>query len=303
MTHVLRQDNGPDVRRVTWIGLAWNVALTAGKFLAGIFGGSNALVADAVHSASDFATDVVILAGSRYWNTPPDEEHPYGHRRFETLVTIFIGVAIVAVGIGLGWSAIRNLLLGHIQTRPEPIAAVMALASVVVKEILYRYTRRTGERLRSPSLVANAWHHRSDAFSSVPVLFALLLVLPFPELWYADAVGAALVSVLIAWSGLQIAWPGLHQVVDRCASPEITEKLKKTALAHPAVISLHDFRTRYVGSDLHVDLHIVVDAGMSLRDAHDVAEDVERRLIDAGENVVDALVHIDPFDPEKAQKR
>ena len=301
MTHILSQDNGSDVRRITWIGLAWNAALSVGKFLAGMFGGSNALIADAVHSASDSATDVAILVGSRYWNIPPDEDHPYGHRRFETLVTIFIGLAVVGVGIGLGWSAVGNLL-GHVERHPGPVAAVMALASVVVKEILYRYTRHAGERLRSPSLVANAWHHRSDAISSIPVLVALGISIPFPGIWYADAVGAALVSVLIAWSGIQIAWPGLHQVVDRCASREITEKLKNAALAHPSVISLHDFRTRYVGSDLHVDLHIVVDAGMSLRDAHDVAEQVEQRLIDAGENVVDALVHIDPFDPAKSQK-
>ena len=145
MTRVRKKDNGGDVRKVTWIGLGWNAALSVGKFFAGYFGGSQALVADAIHSASDFITDIAIIVGSKFWNSPPDAEHPYGHRRFETLITVGIGLAVCAVGIGLGYNAIISLKDG-VQSRPEWIAAVMAALSIVIKEALFRYTRARRSR-------------------------------------------------------------------------------------------------------------------------------------------------------------
>lgn len=299
MTRVRKKDDSGEVRHVTWVGLFWNAALSVAKFVVGVLGNSQALVADAVHSASDFATDIAVIVGSRYWNSPPDAEHPYGHRRFETLITIGIGLAVAAVGVGIGYSAILGLLSGE-GSHPEFVVAVMAFASILVKEVLFRYTRAAGRKIRSQALTANAWHHRSDAFSSIPVLIAVIFAIALPQLWFADSVGALIVAFFILHSAYEIAWPGVHQLVDRGASFEIAERLKKTALSHPKVISLHGFRSRYVGSDLHVDVHIVVDAQMPLKDAHDVAEEVEELLIDSGENVVDALVHIDPFDPAKA---
>lgn len=254
------------------------------------------MIADAIHSASDFVTDVAVIVGSHFWNSPPDADHPYGHRRFETLVSVGIGLAVCGVGFGLGYNAVCNLILGT-ESHPEMIAAAMALVSIIVKEILFRYTRNSGRKIRSQALEANAWHHRSDAYSSIPVLIAVVAAIAFPQLWFADSIGAILVAFFILHSGYEIAWPGILQVADRGASLEISEKLKRIALSHPDVISLHGFRTRYVGSDLHVDLHIVVDAEMPLRAAHDAAEAVERMLIDAEENVVDALVHVDPYDP------
>ena len=176
----------------------------------------------------------------------------------------------------------------------------MAFLSIVIKEVLFRYTRNKGKAIRSLALEANAWHHRSDAYSSIPVLVAVLGGIVFPDLWFADSVGAIVVAGFILHSGFEIAWPGIHQVADEGASDEVIEKLQNIALSCPEVISLHGFRTRYVGSDLHVDLHIVVPAEMSLMDAHDLSEKVERMLIDADENVVDALVHVDPYDARKA---
>lgn len=295
MTSIRKKDDSREVRRVTWIGLFWNVALTIAKFIGGFWGGSQALVADAIHSASDFVTDVAVIVGSHFWNSPPDADHPYGHRRFETLVSVGIGLAVCGVGFGLGYNAVCNLIHGS-ESHPEMIAAVMALVSIIVKEILFRYTRNSGRKIRSQALEANAWHHRSDAFSSIPVLIAVAAAIAFPQLWFADSVGAILVAFFILHSGYEIAWPGIHQVADQGANREISEKLKRIALSHPSVISLHGFRTRYVGNDLHVDLHIVVDAEMTLRAAHDAAETVEQMLIDAEENVVDALVHVDPYD-------
>lgn len=299
MTRIVKQDDSSEVRRITWVGLFWNVMLSVGKFFAGYFGGSQALVADAIHSASDFVTDIVIIVGSRFWNAPPDADHPYGHRRFETLISVGIGLAVCGVGFGLGYNAVVALKDG-VHSKPEWIAAVMALVSIVVKEVLFRYTRNKGRAIRSEAVEANAWHHRSDAYSSIPVLVAVLFGIAVPQFWFADSVGAIIVSVFILHSGFEIAWPGIHKVADEGASEEVAQKLKEIALSCPKVISIHGFRTRYVGSDLHVDLHVVVPAEMSLLAAHDLSEEVERRLIEAGENVVDALVHIDPYDERKA---
>lgn len=299
MTRIVKQDDSSEVRRITWVGLFWNVMLSVGKFFAGYFGGSQALVADAIHSASDFVTDIVIIVGSRFWNAPPDADHPYGHRRFETLISVGIGLAVCGVGFGLGYNAVVALKDG-VHSKPEWIAAVMALVSIVVKEVLFRYTRNKGRAIRSEAVEANAWHHRSDAYSSIPVLVAVLFGIAVPQFWFADSVGAIIVSVFILHSGFEIAWPGIHKVADEGASEEVAQKLKDIALSCPKVISIHGFRTRYVGSDLHVDLHVVVPAEMSLLAAHDLSEEVERRLIEAGENVVDALVHIDPYDERKA---
>ncbi len=301
MTRIVKKDDSSEVRRVTWVGLGWNAALTVLKFLAGFFGGSQALVADAIHSASDFVTDIAVIVGSHFWNLPPDAEHPYGHRRFETLVTLGIGLSVAAVGVGLGYKAVQTLLQGE-GAHPETVVAVMALASIVIKEILFRYTRAEGRKIRSQALEANAWHHRSDAFSSIPVLIAVVISLVFPQLWFADAVGALIVAFFVLRSAYEIASPGARQLVDQGASEQVAKKLLEIALGHSKVMSVHGFRTRYVGSDLHVDLHIVVDAQMSLLEAHDVAEEVEQLLIQADENVVDALVHVDPYDPARAGK-
>ena len=181
--------------------------------------------------------------------------------------------------------------------------AVMALASIVIKEILFHYTRAEGRKIRSQALEANAWHHRSDAFSSIPVLIAVVISLVFPQLWFADAVGALIVAFFVLRSAYEIASPGAKQLVDQGADEKVAKKLLEIALGHAKVMSVHGFRTRYVGSDLHVDLHIVVDAQMSLMEAHDVAEEVEQLLIQADENVVDALVHVDPYDPARAGKK
>lgn len=301
MTRVRKKDDSSSVRRVTWVGFFWNAVLSVAKFVVGTVGHSEALVADAIHSASDFLTDVAVIIGSHFWNSPPDSDHPYGHRRFETLITIGIAAAVAAVGIGIGYNAICNLRAGE-HSQPEAVVAVMAVASILIKEILFRYTRAAGKKIRSQALEANASHHRSDAFSSIPVLIAVVTAIAFPEFKFADSIGALVVAVFILHSAYEIAWPGLHQLADRGANSETSEKLKQIALSHPKVISIHGFRTRYVGSDLHVDLHVVVPAEMTLLAAHDLAEEVERMLIDSGENVVDALVHIDPYSEERAKR-
>ncbi len=298
MTRVVKQDNGPEIRRVTWVGMLVNVGLSVVKFIAGMLGHSQALVADAVHSTSDLVTDVAIIIGSKFWNSPPDSSHPNGHRRFETLVSLGIGLAVMGVGVFIALEAVDSLQTKNSQS-PEMIAAVVALLSVISKEILFRYTRRKGRLLRSQALEANAWHHRSDAFSSIPVVIAVLLAILFPSLTFIDSLGAILVSLLILKSGFDIVRPCVHQIADGAPDGPISEKLESLAAAVPGVLSIHNFRVRYLGNDLQVSLHVVVDQNMTLLEAHNLAEEVEQVLIQSDENVVDAMVHIDPYDPSK----
>ena len=303
MTRLASTDNGSDVRRTTLAGLVANLLLATLKFVVGTLTRSQALVADAAHSASDLATDVAILAGSHFWNAPPDANHPHGHRRIETLVSLGIGLAVVAVGVGLALEALRALWTARTTAPAVPPSlpvALCALASLAVKEALFHFTRHAARVVRSPALEANAWHHRSDAISSIPVLLAALLSQFFPSFPHFDTLGALIVSVLIIRSGLTIVRPELGEAADEGAPPETVRQLLELANAVPGVLSIHDFRTRRIGSDLQVTLHIVVNPDLTLHEAHDLSERVEHVLLSANLHVIDALVHVDPFSPEKA---
>ena len=287
------------VRKVTWVGLWVNLFLAAIKFTAGIYGRSQALVADAIHSLTDLTTDIAVIAGSHYWSRPPDENHPYGHRRLETLVTVFIGVVLIAAGIGIGWKAISALQEKH-ASPPGWIAVAAALASIVCKESIYRWTAMTGRRLKSAALAANAWHHRTDAFSSIPVLIAVAGARVFPSWSFLDHLGAVVVSMFILHASIKIIWPGLSELIDVGAPKETRKKIRDIALKNEGVLQVHDIRTRYISSSIQVDLHIVVDGLITVRQGHDIADDVKARIIDRIPEVLDVIVHVDP--PERAAR-
>jgi cation diffusion facilitator family transporter len=283
------------VRKVTWVGLLINITLTGIKFAAGYFGRSQALIADAIHSLTDTTTDVAVIAGSHFWSRPPDESHPYGHRRLETLVTVFIGLMLAAAGIGIGWDAISTL---HEKDSAPPgwIAMLAAMASILTKEILYRWTVRAGKRVKSPALAANAWHHRSDAISSLPVLVAVGGALIFPSWSFLDHVGAVVVSIFIMHAALKIIWPGVSELVDAGAPEDIQKKITNIACNNPGVQEVHKVRTRYISTSIQVDLHIVVDGSISVRQGHAIADAVENQILDSIPNVLGVIIHVDPPD-------
>ena len=285
------------VRKVTWVGLLVNLFLAAIKFIAGIYGKSQALVADAIHSLTDLTTDIAVIAGSHYWSRPPDENHPYGHRRLETLVTVFIGVVLIAAGVGIGWKAISTLQERQVAT-PGWIAVFAALVSIVCKESVYRWTAITGRRVKSPALAANAWHHRTDALSSLPVLIAVAGARIFPSWSFLDRVGAVIVSIFILHASIKIIWPGLSELVDVGAPTETRKRIGDIALKNEGVLQVHDIRTRYISTSIQVDLHIVVEGSITVREGHAIADDVKERIIDAIPEVLDVIVHVDP--PERA---
>jgi len=281
------------IRKVTWVGLALNLLLSAFKFFAGIVGASQTMVADAIHSLSDSVTDVAVLIGSHYWSMPPDETHPYGHRRIETLVTIFIGGALLLAGVEIAREAMLNLSQKH-ATPPGGIALTAAGISVVCKELLYRWTALAGKRVRSSALAANAWHHRLDAISSVPALFAVGGAILIPRWAFLDGLGALAVSGLIIHAAVKIIRPGIREFTDAGAPEHIRDEITRIALKENGVRGVHALRTRYIGMSLQVDLHVVVDRSMTVLEGHEVAEAVTASIINEGPDVIDVLVHIEP---------
>jgi cation diffusion facilitator family transporter len=283
------------VRKVTWIGFVINISLAALKLVCGVLGRSQAVVADAVHSLSDCATDVAILVGVRYWIKPPDDCHPHGHRRIETVVTVLIGVSLAGVAIGLGFRAIATLLAPNGGT-PGWIALVAAGISIVTKEALYRWTVIVGRRVKSSAVVANAWHHRSDAFSSIPAFIAVGGALLIPAWTWLDHLGAIVVSLFILHSAFAILRPAYNELIDAGAPALVRRALTALAEGVPGVREVHGLRTRFLGDRLHVDLHVQVDPQLTVQEGHVIGGKVKYKLLHEGPEVADVLVHLEPFE-------
>jgi cation diffusion facilitator family transporter len=295
MMQVGRSSTAAEVRRAGWVGLVVNLLLAMIKMAAGIVGHSHAVVADAVHSLSDLVTDFALIVGVHFWSKPADEDHPHGHHRIETLVTVVIGLLLGGVAVGLVVDAVTG---GHRAGEPTPggLALAAALLSIAVKEALYRWTAAVGERVRSPALVANAWHHRSDALSSLPAAVAVAVALVNPSLAVVDRIGAVVVCGFILYAAWRIVTPALAQLVDTAAPPDQRRRLEALALSVTGVLDAHALRTRYVGPNLAVDLHVVVAPDLNVEQGHAIGESVRRKLIDEVPEVHDVLVKVEPDD-------
>ena len=280
------------VSRVTYGGMAVNALVALVKGGIGVWGHSQALVADAVHSVSDLATDFAVVFGVRFWTAPADEDHPYGHGKMQSLVTLFIGAALLAVAVGLAMDAVSALRRPSRET-PGAAALAAALVSVVAKELLYRWTRRVADRVGSPALAANAWHHRSDALSSIPVAVAVAVAWIWPSLWWVDSAGAVVVSVCIVRVAWQIARPALAELLD-AGVHEKAEKVTAIARAVPGVCAVHKVRVRRSGGTFQADLHVEVRPTLTVADGHALGHDVKRAVLGAGIDVTDALIHLEP---------
>ena len=283
------------MRRVTWAGMAVNIALAALKLVCGVLGHSQAVVADAVHSISDCATDVAILVGVRYWNRPPDECHPHGHRRIETVVTVLIGISLAGVAVGLGYRAVTTLLNPH-GASPGWIALMAAGISIISKEALFRWTLIVGRRVKSSAVVANAWHHRSDAFSSIPAFIAVGGALLMPAWLWLDHVGAIVVSLFILHAAIGILRPAYNELIDAGAPAKVLHDLTELAESVDGVREVHGLRTRFLGDRLQVDLHVQVDPELTVHEGHGIAAAVKYELLSEGPDIADVLVHLEPFE-------
>lgn len=312
------QESVAEVKHVTWVGVFVNVGLAIVKFAGGILAKSNVLMADAVHTLSDLATDMAILIGVRFWSAPPDASHPHGHRKIETLVTLAIGIALALVGIGLGYEAISVLsdAILHGKTPASKTAALnwttlaamlVALVSIVSKEFLYRWTAGKGKAIGSSALVANAWHHRSDAVSSIPPLVTLGLEFVGSrfgyQLWFLDPIGTVCVCIMLLQAAWEVMEPTFASLLDASADRRLCSDIRKTVLGTDGVIDTHRIRTRVICANaVEVDLHVLVDKALSVERGHAIATSVMDRLLalDAleGPKIVDVLVHVEPGNPE-----
>lgn len=286
-----------DIRFAGWIGLLVNLVLAAAKLVAGVLGHSQAVVADAIHSLSDTVTDVALILGVRYWSAPADERHPHGHRRFETLITVFIGLMVAAAAVGIGWEAISSF--GRPSHPPSILALIASLVSIGTKEALYRWSVKVGRQTGSSALVANAWHHRTDALSSIPVAVAVAIAMLDHRLAVVDQIGALVVSVFVLHAAIRIIRPALDELVDAGAPSAHRKELERLALDVDGVRAAHALRTRYIGSELAVDVHVEVDADLSVADGYDIARRVKRDLLQRGPDVADVIVQIEPHEGEE----
>jgi cation diffusion facilitator family transporter len=283
------------IRRITWIGLVGNVFISGLKFVLGTIGSSQAVIADAVHSLSDVITDVAILVGVRYWSSPADKSHPYGHRRIETIVTVGIGVTLAAAALAIGYQGLTTMRNQDIQ-QPGWIAFVGAIISIVTKELLYRWTVRVGRRENSSAVIANAWHHRSDAFSSVPAAIAVAIAAVNPEWSFVDHLGAVIVSLFILHASWKIIRPALNELSDSSAPEHVQDLIKAAGEEIGGVEDVHAIRSRIMGNAVYVDLHITVQGSMSVSRGHEVSEEVKSRIMERVPDVLDVVVHLEPDD-------
>lgn len=279
--------------KATIISSISDVALAALKFAAGTLGHSSALIADALHSLTDLATDFVSFVSLKISHQKPDEDHPYGHGRAETIGTAVIGIVVVIVGLWLSWEQVIALEQGH-ENRPTWLAAAAAAASMVIKEAMYWYTLAIGKKARSESVIANAYHHRSDSLSSL----AALIGIGGATLGYhaMDPLAAIIVGLMIIHMGGKITWDATQNLMDSGLSREELEELNRIIEAVPNVLHHHDIKTRRAGRDVFIDCHIQVSPRISVSEAHNIAETVRHDLRHRAPHVTDAMVHIDSED-------
>lgn len=270
------------IYRITWIGSIVNFILLVFKFIAGILGHSSALVADAVHSLSDFITDIIVIVFVKISGKPEDDDHRYGHGKYETLATALIGIALFAVGIGLlvgGATKVADVINGAVLPAPSIVALIAAAVSIISKEILYRYTVRVGKNLNSQAVIANAWHHRSDAFSSIGTLVGIGGAIFLGEKWrILDPIAAIVVSAFIIKVAVDLLKPCVDELLERSLPAETERRILDIIATFPEVCSPHHLRTRRIGNHIAIEVHLRMDGQKTLEDAHAAATKVEKRL-------------------------
>ena len=276
-----------------------NMVLFLFKLVAGFVGRSGAMIADAVHSASDFVTDVVVLAFVRISAKPRDDDHKWGHGKYETLASLLIGVALFAVGVDILMDSadkIKAVANGEVLPRPGAIALIAAAVSVVVKEALYQWTLRKGKKLDSPSVVANAWHHRSDALSSVGALVGIGLAYFLGEEWrIADPIAAIVVAALIIKVAIDLCRTALAELLEKSLPREVEKEILSIISATPNVHKPHNLRTRRIGSNIAIEVHVRVDGAMTVYDSHEISKDIERALRTRFGEQTAVAIHIEPL--------
>lgn len=278
-------------RKSTWVSVWVNLLLTGIQIVIGVFAQSTALIADAIHSLSDLISDAIVLFANKHSAKAPDADHPYGHLRFETVATLGIGVILVMVGLGMLWRSFERLQTPELIPVVHPIAFFVALLALLSKELLFRYLKHVAHRVRSTMLMANAWHARSDAASSLVV--ALGIGANLAGLPLADPLAALIVGLMIIRIGWKFTWQAGNDLVDRAADDDTEQAIRERLLSTPGVQGIHDLRTRKLGDMVWVEVDIEMDGNLTIAEGHDIAVEARKRVM-ADLPVLDVMTHFDP---------
>ncbi len=286
-----------ETRNVTLVGMIVNIFLSIAQLVGGFFTHSQALIADGIHTLSDLASDAVVLVAAKMASKDADDDHPYGHGRFETVATVILGLALAGVAVGIGMSAIGRILNPERLTQPEPLALLFAGLAIFSKEGLYHYTMRVANRIDSKMLKANAWHHRSDAISSIVVALGVAGSI-FLEIPWLDSAAAILVAAMIFYMGARLILDSTMELVDTALDLEKTSEIKQFIAGIEGVEHMHLLRTRKMGNTVLADVHLQVNSYLSVSEGHFIAENVIHKLRKKFPEMHDITVHIDPEDDE-----
>ena len=278
--------------RSTWVSVGVNMVLTVTQIVVGVLAKSQGLIADGIHSLSDLVADFVVLFASHHAQKDADEDHPYGHQRFETAASLVLGTLLLAVGVGMLWSAMHKLQAPGTIPTVHSMALWVAACALMAKELLFRYMLAVAKRVKSSMLVANAWHARSDAASSLVVGIGIIGNLAgYPIL---DPIAALIVGFMVSKMGWEFGWDALHDLMDRAVDEQEVEAIRQTLLTTPGVSDVHDVRTRKMGDMVVVDAHIEVDALITVEAGHDIAVEARQRVLQR-HRVLNLMTHVDPW--------
>nr|HPG62719.1 cation diffusion facilitator family transporter [Casimicrobium sp.] len=275
-----------------WVSVVVNVLLSTAQIVVGVLSKSQGLIADGIHSLADLVSDFVVLLANHASQKDADEDHPYGHHRYETGASMFLGAVLLAVGVGMLWSAAVKLQNPESIAQVHIIALWVALAGLAAKEILFRYMLAVAKRVKSSMLVANAWHARSDAASSLVVSVGIVgNLMGYPIL---DPIAALIVGFMVAKMGWSFGWDALHDLMDRGVDEVEVTAIRQTLAETPGVANVHDLRTRKMGDMIIVDAHLEVDATLTVEQGHDIAVEAQKRVM-ARHRVLNLMTHVDPW--------
>ena len=287
------------IKKVTIIGSIVNLILSTGKVIAGIVGKSSAMLADGIHSFSDLVTDIIVIVFVGIAGKERDKDHQYGHGKFETFATMLISFALIIVGIGILWNGAKKVIdsiNGIIIHQPGIIALIAALISIISKEVLFWYTKLAGEKFKSQALIANAWHHRSDAFSSIGTAMGISGAIFLGEKWrILDPIAGIIVSIFILKVAWEIATPSVKELLESSLSEDTENEISSIIIATPGVKGYHNLKTRKIGDIIAIEVHVKVDKDLTVEISHEIASTIEKSLREKFGNQSHIGVHIEPF--------
>lgn len=284
---------------VTYVGAVVNILLSIAKLIAGIFGHSTAMLADAIHSISDFATDIAVVLFVRIAAKPRDQDHDFGHGKYETLSSILVGLALLFVGYGIlkyGVLEIIDIANGKEVDPPSMLAFGAAIVSILTKEVLFRYTAKRGKELSSPAVVANAWHHRTDAFSSIGTTVGIGGAMLLGHKWVVlDPIAAIIVSIIVIKAGIEFVVPGINELLERSLPKEVEDEMLEIIKSNPGVCDPHNLRTRNIGTNYAIEVHVRVPGTMYVEEAHELTQNIEAQLKVRYGQRTHIIVHVEPI--------